>query len=228
MVDVADGLFEFERAEVVADGNALIEGLEGSKAELVRKVRMPEENEGQGRSRVHLVVEQETELVKEVMRKKMCFVDDEKDETAPAGQIRECGAELREEACKAKGRLGLKGKEDLAIESGGREMRVGEIDDGVEVVVEGVGKGAKSGGFSSADVACDEGRETGLESKGKTGLNLLMTTRREQILAADGFGKREDGKTIKVIDRVHHLAPCRWRSHQRPVWKSEWYPVFRG
>ena len=53
-------------------------------------------------------------------------------------------------------------------------MRIGEIDNGKEVAVEGVSESAQGGGLASADVAGDEGRETLLEGKGEAALDLLM------------------------------------------------------
>ncbi len=66
MLDVGNGLLEVKGTEVVADGNPLVEGLIGSEAEELSQVRLTEQNQGQQRGRVHVVVEQEAELVKDV------------------------------------------------------------------------------------------------------------------------------------------------------------------
>jgi hypothetical protein len=94
MFDVPGSLFEVERAEVVADSDTLVKRFVGSKAELVRQVGLAQKDEGEGGKRIHLVVEQETELVKEGSREKMGFVDDEKDRAAFASQVSEGGVEL--------------------------------------------------------------------------------------------------------------------------------------
>jgi hypothetical protein len=51
---------------------------------------------------------------------------------------------------------------------------VGEIDDGEEVAIEGVGKGAGGRGLAGADIAGEEGGEAFLESKGEAALSLAV------------------------------------------------------
>jgi hypothetical protein len=48
---------------------------------------LAEKDEGEKRDRVHLIVEQEAELVEDVVRKQVSFVDDEEDGAALAGQF---------------------------------------------------------------------------------------------------------------------------------------------
>jgi hypothetical protein len=159
VLDVPGSLFEVERAEVVTDSDTLVKRFVRGKAEFVGQVRLTEEDEGEGRKRIHLVVEQETELVKEQRGEQVGLVDDEKDGAAFASQVREGGAELGQEMEKVVGGLGLQSKEDLAIESGDGQMGVGEIDEGKEIAVEGVSKGAQSSGLAGTDVAGDESGE---------------------------------------------------------------------
>ena len=64
--DVTGGLFEVEGAEMVTDGDALVESLIGSEAQLVGQVRLAEQDEGEQGSGIHLVVEQEAKLVEEL------------------------------------------------------------------------------------------------------------------------------------------------------------------
>ena len=182
VLDVACGLFEVEGFEVEADGDALVEGLVGSEAELVGQVGLTEEDEGDEGSGVHLVVEQEAELVKEFGGQEVGFVDDEEDVAALAGQVVEGGAELWEEAHKAEGGLDLEGEEDFAVEGGDAEVGIGEIDDGVEVAVEGLGKGADGGGLAGADIAGEEGGETFLEGKGEAALDLAVAAGGKEVL----------------------------------------------
>lgn len=66
VLDVTGGLLEVEGAEMVTDGDALVESLVGSEAQLVGQVGLTEEDEGERGGGVHLVVEQEAELVKDV------------------------------------------------------------------------------------------------------------------------------------------------------------------
>ena len=83
---------------------------------------------------------------------------------------------MGEEASEAESRFGLEGEQDLMVESSGRQMRIGEVNDGIEIAVEGVGEGAKGSGFAGADIASDESGETLLKSEGQAALDLLMTT----------------------------------------------------
>jgi hypothetical protein len=166
VLDIGDGLFQVEGPEVVADSDALVEGFVGSEAKLVGQVGLTEEDEGQGRRGVHLIVEQEAQLVKELGRQEVRFIDDEQDVAALASQVVERGAELREETHKAKGRFYLESEEDFAVKGSDAKVRVGKIDDGVEIVVESLCKGTDGGGFARADVAGEEGRKALLEGKG--------------------------------------------------------------
>ena len=61
----------------------------------------------------------------------MSLVDDEEGEAALAVEVRESSAKLGEETSKAESRLGLEGEQDPMVEGGGRQVRIGEIDDGV-------------------------------------------------------------------------------------------------
>ena len=109
---------------MVADGDALVEGFIGRKTELVSQVRLAEKDEGERRSGIHLVVEQEAELVKELRGQEMSFVDDEEDETTSARQVREGGAKLREKTEETEGGLGLELEEDLTVEGDDGEVRI--------------------------------------------------------------------------------------------------------
>jgi len=66
VLDVTGGLLEVKGAEMVTDGDALVESLVGSEAQLVDQVGLTEQDEGERGGGVHLVVEQEAELVKDV------------------------------------------------------------------------------------------------------------------------------------------------------------------
>jgi hypothetical protein len=110
-------------------------------------------DEGEDGGRIHAVVEQKAELVEDVMKEQVGFVDDEENGAALVGEVGEGGTELRKGTGKAEGRLGLEGEQDLTVEGGGRQVGIGEVDESAEVAVEGVREGAKGGGLASADVA---------------------------------------------------------------------------
>jgi hypothetical protein len=107
VLDVGGGLFEVEGFEVVTDGDALVEGFKGSEAEFVGQVGLAKEDESKGGSGIHIVVEQEAELIEEVRGKEMSLVDDEEGEATFAGQVGKGSSELREETDKAEGRVSL-------------------------------------------------------------------------------------------------------------------------
>jgi len=135
----------------------------------------------------------------------MRFVDDQEHETTPAVEVREGGAKLREETDEAKGGLGLEGEQGLMVESGGRQVRIGEVDDGVDIRIERVGKGAESGGLTSTDVAGDEGGEALLEGEGEAALDLAVTARRIKVLAGDGSGERGRVEAVEIIQSSHRF-----------------------
>jgi hypothetical protein len=216
MLDVTGGLFQVEGFEVIADGDALMEGLVGGEAEFVSQVRLAKQNEGEERSGVYVGVEQEAELVEEVGREEVSLVDDEKKETTLAGQVGEGGAELGQEADEAKSGFDLQGEEDLAVESGDAQVGVRQVGDGVDVVVEGVSKGPKGGGFAGADVTGDEGGQALLKGEDQPALyrtvqygalDLAVAVGREQVFGGDGFGEGSLVKAIEVIEGGHRFPP---------------------
>ena len=110
----------------------------------------------------------------------MGFVDDEEDVAALAGQVLEGGAELGQEAHEAEGRFDLKGEQDFAVEGGDAEVGIGQIDDGVDVAVQGVGEGAGGGRFAGADIAGEEGGGAVLEGEGQATLGLAVSRGRDR------------------------------------------------
>lgn len=58
------------------------------------QVRLAEKHKSDQRSGVHLVIEQEAQLVEEFRREEMSFIDDQEDIAALAGQVGEGIAEL--------------------------------------------------------------------------------------------------------------------------------------
>jgi hypothetical protein len=101
----------------------------------------------------------------------------------------------------------LEGKQDLGIEGGHPQMGVGQIDESVEVAVEGVGKGAQGGGFAGADVAGDEGRQAFLEGEGQAALDFAVTAGGVEVLAGDGTAERGLLEAIVVTERGHRSSP---------------------
>jgi hypothetical protein len=173
--DVGGSLLEVEGFEVVTDGDALVEGFVRRETELVGQVRLAEEDEGDQGSGVHLVVEQEAQLVKEFRWQEVRFIDDEQDVATLACQVVECGAELREETHKAESGFDLQSEEDFTVEGGDAKVRIGEVDDGVQIAVESLSEGTNGGGFAGADIAGDEGCETVLEREGEAALDFTVT-----------------------------------------------------
>ena len=173
---VACGFLEVKGFEVEADGNALAEGFVRSETELMSQVGLAEEDEGDKGSGVHLVVEQEAQLVKELRWQEVRFIDDEEDVATFASQVVEGGTELGQEAHKAEGGFDLESEEDFTVKGGDAEVRIGEIDNGVQITVESLSEGTNGGRFTSADIAGEEGSETVVESEGQATLDLAVTT----------------------------------------------------
>jgi hypothetical protein len=110
---------------------------------------------------------------------------------------------------KVVGGLGLQGEEDLAIEGGDGQVGVGEIDEGKEIAVEGVSKGAQSGGLAGTDVTGDESGKALLQGKGEATLDFSVVPRGEQVLAGDGLGEGSAVEAVELIECGHHRSPLR-------------------
>lgn len=107
MFDVASGLFEIERGEVETNGDALVEGLEGRETELVGEIGLAEEHEGDEGSRIHIVVEQKSELLEDIGWEQVSLVDDEQNAPSFAGQIGKSSVKLGKQLGKVKQGFGL-------------------------------------------------------------------------------------------------------------------------
>jgi hypothetical protein len=57
MFGISSSFLDVEGSEVVADGDTLVESLEGNKTELVSEVGVTEKDESEEGGRVHLIVE---------------------------------------------------------------------------------------------------------------------------------------------------------------------------
>ena len=68
MFDVGDGLLKVKGAEMVTDGDPLMEGLVGSEAEELSQVGLAEQDQSEQGGGVHLVVKEKAELVEDVGR----------------------------------------------------------------------------------------------------------------------------------------------------------------
>jgi hypothetical protein len=155
--DVGDGGFQVERREVKRDPNALTQGVEGSKAEFESQVRLTEEDEDEARGGVHVGVEQESELVEEIRRELVSLINNENGTLALPEGVVEGIMELGQHLAEGVSGLNLKAKQDLTIEDGGVEMRIGEVNDGKELAVEGVCESPQGSRFADADIASDQG-----------------------------------------------------------------------
>jgi hypothetical protein len=156
VLDVANGALEVERREVKRDSNALAKGIERSKAEFESQVRLTEEDEHEPGGRVHLGVEQKTELLEEVRGELVGLINDEQGTTALTEGIVEGSTELGQHLAEGVSGFNLKTKQDLTIEDSGIEVGVGKIDDGKELVVEGMSESTQSGRLADADIASDQ------------------------------------------------------------------------
>jgi hypothetical protein len=155
--DVADGGLQVERREVKRDANALTQGIEGSKAEFEGQVRLTEEDENEAGGGVHLGVEQEAELFEQIRGELVGLINDEDRTAALTVGVVEGIAELGQHLAEGVSRFNLKAQQDLAIEDGGIEMGIGQVNDGEELAVEGMSESAQSSRLSDADIAGNQG-----------------------------------------------------------------------
>jgi hypothetical protein len=111
----------------------------------VGQVGLTEQDEGDKGGGVHLLVEEEAELIEDLGGEEMAFVDDEEDIAAFAGEVSQGALQLGLELEEVVGGFDLEGEEDLAVKGSDGEKKVGEIDDAIDVAVEGLSEGAESG-----------------------------------------------------------------------------------
>ena len=64
--DVGGGFLEVEGGQRITDGDALVESLIGGKAKLGGQIGLTNQNQGEERISVEIVVEEETKLVKQL------------------------------------------------------------------------------------------------------------------------------------------------------------------
>jgi len=184
-----------------------VQGLERRETKLVSEIGLAEEDKRDDGRGIHIVVEQKSELLEDVGREQVSFVDNEQNAATFTGQIGERGVKLREQLRKVKKRFGLESEKNLGIKGNDGETRVGKIDDGVNVGIEGVSKGAEGGRFAGTNIAGDESGKPFLESESETGLDLAIAARGKEVAAGDGFCERGKLKTIEIIQSGHCFPP---------------------
>ena len=121
----------------------------------------------------------------------------------------------------------------MGVEGGGLEIGIGQVDEGMEVAVQGMGKGAQGGGFAGADIAGDEGGQPFLEGKSQPTLNFLVAAGRKEVLGGDGATERGLFETIIIIEAGHGHPPEGavgqvGRGWARAIEQSECHPVGPG
>jgi hypothetical protein len=95
----------------------------------------------------------------------------------------------------------------LGVEGSDFEIRIGQVDDRVEVVVEGVDEGAQGGGFAGTDIAGDEGGQAFVQGEGEAGLEFLVGLSREEVLRGDGTREGGELEAIEIIEGRHQASP---------------------
>lgn len=137
----------------------------------------------------------------------MTFIDDEQHVAAGASKVSQGALQLGLQLEEIVGRFNLQGEQDLAIETGDGEMRVGEIDEVVDVAVERLSKGTEGRGLAGAYVAGDEGGEAFVQGEGQAPLDLLVPTRGIEILGSDRLGEGRLFEAIELIQSDHQVSP---------------------
>lgn len=154
--DVGGGFLKVERGELITNGKALVEGEVRGEGEFVGQVGLAQEDEGELGGGVEIFVEQETELVEDVGRQLVSLIEDKEEEAAFAGQIEQGVVELSLKATERESGMDFESEEDLGIEGGRVEVRIGQVGQGIEVTVEGMSEGSQSSRLAGADVTGDE------------------------------------------------------------------------
>jgi hypothetical protein len=89
------------------------------------------------------------------------------------------------------------------VESGDAQVGIGQIDDGIDVGVEGVSEGADGSRFAGADVAGDEGGERFLKGEGEAALDFAVAVGGVEVFAGNGTGERGVAEVVEVIESGH-------------------------
>jgi hypothetical protein len=165
------------------------------------------EDQGEEGIGVEVVVEEETKLVKKIRGQQVSLIDDEEGETIFAGEVKEGIVELREQTGESVSGFYLQGEEDLRVKGSGIEAWVGEVDQGVQIMVKGMDEGSESGRFAGTDIAGNQSGEAFRQSKGQTTLNFLMCTRGEKVIGGDRTTERSIGEIVVIIERRHYRPP---------------------
>jgi hypothetical protein len=154
--DVSGGFGQVEGRQKIADGDALVEGLVGVESEFGSQIGLTKQDEGQEGIGIEIVVEEEAELVKEVGGQQMGLIDDQERVAMFASQVVEGILELGQQASEGVSGFDVQSEQDLGIESRDIEAGIGQIDEGMEIMVKRMDKSADSSGFTAADIAGDE------------------------------------------------------------------------
>jgi hypothetical protein len=157
VLDISNGVLQVEGLEMVADGQALVEGLVAGQAQGVAQDGLADqEQRGQGMA-VHLVRQQQAELLKGISRQQVGLVDDQQGEAAPGlDQVAEGGADGGHQLGPAVGGLVMQGRQDIALETIHANGWIRQVDEEKAVGVELGGETANGRGLAGANLARDQ------------------------------------------------------------------------
>jgi hypothetical protein len=101
----------------------------------------------------------------------------------------------------------LQGEQNLRVEGGYIEAGIGQVDKGMQIMVQRMDKSPQSSRFSSSNIASDEGGLSFGEGKGEASLDFLVATRKEKVAGGDGAAEGGLGKVIVIIEGGHCRPP---------------------
>jgi hypothetical protein len=209
VADVVSGLVVGHAGHVVADADALIEGRQYAVADLVGEVGLAEQDGGERRSGIELVVGHEPDRVESTVVEDVAFVDEKYRSAAAFGGFGgECVAGLGDQGGGVEGGFGAQGCDDELVDASRGDGWVRDVDEVVAGAVDAVEGGACGHGLADADLARNHGDAAGVDAVGDAGGGLGVVGVAVQHAGGKVAPEWHAGKSIEALDSVQHgVAP---------------------
>ena len=204
-----------ERREVIADDDALREGLVDGHGEAAPQFGLAEQEQAEAVLGVHLVVGQQAEIFEDVGAQMMRFIDDEDRADARIGaEARDFGFDLAIErgAGAFDGEAHLPGDRLVEVHDvAGRER---DVDDAIEAGVQAGQDASARAGLAAAAVAGDEADAAQVEQMREADVEFARGPGEKEIVGGDlrAEGMAGEAKVFAVHDQK---SSSRWRK-ERP------------
>src|ERR1700729_1196262 len=202
--DVVGGVVGQEASEGEAVMDARGEGAISPEPEPVLEVGKSDEDQGEQRLLVPLVIEQDVQVVERVLVEQVSLVDEEDGTDALFGEVLDVGADGEEEIAGGGGLRQPEGEAEMAIEVSASDGRILAVDEPEVGGSEGVAQGAQDAGLADARLAGEQSAGASVHGVGEVLDERELGGRQPELGVGDVLGERIGGESeVREVIEAH-------------------------